>query len=455
MNIKSIRSFSFEEIRNKLLQWIITKPEINPRWKDFLIGGAGSNLIELAAAIGSFLAFSAYMNRQDSLLDHTNLSSSGISIGGTIGYNFNRKVATKIRTSFTTEQNILWRRDTPIGTYKSTDLVLLKDTQIKPGLNVIDVVAGQWKTHNYIITDNSDFISIPIEGVLDNKHYEIYVDGKLVDVTLQAEEWPSTAVLLRSYQTGIFVIFGNGQIGMKAPPAGSLSIKYIEPVILDQVETDKVKLLLNSEIVNTEVVESGSKEDSLKKIQALAPGYSGTRRLLISIDDYQYIVGAYEGNISGNAKPVPDRCCASYVTYLRDDLRLFTPEEELAFVKYLNKHALMGTEFIIVEPKPINVSVSLKILAKQDSNIEQIKKQLLDKLETQTKKLGGQFTMSILNNLDIPELLRIYIESPISDWTAKYNEYFLIKNFNVEVLSEGSTISKVLSFGTDVGKGYD
>ena len=452
MNIKSIKSFSFEEIRNKLLQWVISKPEINPRWKDFLIGGAGSNLLELAAAIGSFLAFSAYMNRQDSLLDYTNLKSSGISIGGTIGYNFNRKVATKFRIAFTTEQTLIWKRDNPIGTYKSNDLMLLKDTQIKAGLNVIEVVSGQWKISNFTVNDNSDFISIAVEGNIDNKHLEIYVDGRIVNYTLQAEEWPNDQVLIRSYQTVIFIIFGNGQIGMKAPAAGILTVRYIDPVVLDQIELNQVKLLFNSEITASDIIEQGSDEDSLNKIQALAPGYSGTRRLLISLDDYQYIIGAYEGNISGSAKPVPDRCCASYVTYLRNDLKLFTPEEELAFIKYLSKHALMGTEFIIVNPKRINVNVSLKLLVKQDTNIELIKKQLKEKLDTQTKKLGGEFTMSILNNLDIPEVIRIYIDYPISDKKAEFNEYFLIKDFDVEVIPEGFTN---LSFGTEAGKGYD
>ena len=48
MNIKSLKSTSFPEVKKFLIEYVESKPEYESKWKDFFESGAGTNLIDVA-----------------------------------------------------------------------------------------------------------------------------------------------------------------------------------------------------------------------------------------------------------------------------------------------------------------------------------------------------------------------------------------------------------------------
>lgn len=453
MNIFNIKSISFEEIRNKLYAWLASKPNLNSRWRDFYVGGAGSNLVELAAAIGAFLAYSAYMNRRDSLLEYTTLGSSATAIGSSIGYIYNRKVATGLRVKFLAHSSAYLPRETVIGSYKSHSISLKESVQLRPGLNTLDVVFGAWKSQTQTVPDTKDFISIMFEGDVDNKLYELYTSSIRTPVVLEAEELNPDNALLRSFEDGVFVVYGNGHLGKQVQAGQTVELKYLQPSILNEdFLLSALQLNLDGDIEAAEITEHGSMPDSIDKIKAVAPAYHASRRILTGLESYKAIISAYQGNISGSARPFPKSCCKWNVCYLRKDEKKYTPEQELEFIKYLSKYAMYGSEFIVVDPVRIPVRVKLRVVVSELADTQAILAEIRKTLEKQCLKLDVTFSPGVLHGLETEGIRRLYLEYPIADKTADYNQYFALEDLNVEFTTDNYL---TLSNGTDAGKGYD
>ena len=90
MNITDISSISYDEIRNYLENYIQSLPEYAQKWKEFYEGGAGQTVLNVASGVTAFLAFSAYLNRKNSLLDYGVLPSSIVEIAVANGFIYNR-----------------------------------------------------------------------------------------------------------------------------------------------------------------------------------------------------------------------------------------------------------------------------------------------------------------------------------------------------------------------------
>ena len=85
MNLKELKSINFPEVKKFLKNYVESKPEYESKWKDFFESGAGTNLIDIAAATTAFLGFNSYMARKDSMLDYSALPSTVMTIASTIG----------------------------------------------------------------------------------------------------------------------------------------------------------------------------------------------------------------------------------------------------------------------------------------------------------------------------------------------------------------------------------
>lgn len=455
MNLKELKSINFPEVKKFLKNYVESKPEYESKWKDFFESGAGTNLIDIAAATTAFLGFNSYMARKDSMLDYSALPSTVMTIASTLGYVYNRKAAPRIKVKFNSARNVAWDRFTPIGNIKGRNVCLTEDTIIKYGDNTLELVVGDWVKVERTIYETKDYYSFSVDGVVDNRFYDLYINDEHIKLTTIQEELNKENVLIRSHKEGVYLIFGNGSQGRKVELASQLRFEYVVPAdkFLDMnFNVDDLKLNIDAEVKESKIIDQGSNPDSTDKMVALAPGYYGTQRNLISYSDYEYIGASYEGLVSCKARPHTDKCCTVDVFYLRQDEQKFTPTQLQEFEDYLEKHSMMGTAFYVYPPSPIDVEAKVKIYIPDPKMKDSVEQLIKDHLNFQCMKLGSNFTMASIASLDLPTGARVYIDYPIQDKQAKEYQYFRIASLEFEYITNGITAS--VSQGVDIDRGY-
>ena len=245
MDITQLKSISFEEIKAYLENYVKNMPDYKTKWKDFYEGSAGVTLIELAAGICSFLSFTSYMNRKDSLLDYSSLPSTINSIAATLGYVINRKAVAKLKIKFDSQEEVYWNRENPIGNWMGRDLVLLNNQNIKIGSNEIEVAIGTWETYTNTLTEVMDFKTLLVERDIDNNIYEAYINSNRIKVVKSAENLDKESVLMKTTNKGAYIIFGNGLFGIKYSSGQVFKLLYIKPSDLLEyhyINLDKINM---------------------------------------------------------------------------------------------------------------------------------------------------------------------------------------------------------------------
>jgi hypothetical protein len=448
-------SLSYSSIRQQLEEYVQSLDGYETTWKDFYEGGAGQTVLDVGSGIAAFLAYTAYMNRRDTMLDFGQLPSTIVSIGTALGYHYNRKMAPILQITFNSASSVFWDREDPIGSYKGQDICLLESTQINSGSNTIRVAVGSWKSYETTINETKDFFNLMVEDDIDNNYYSLLVNGEVTETTLAPENLTSSSVLLRSYLTGVFLIFGNGILGRKATVGDTIRFEYIVPsanLAETIIEASDISLFPEATEITTITLDPGSTPDTTEKIVAVAPGYFSARRQLTSLSDYKAIAGSYNGISAANARKRKVDCCAVEVTYVRYDRSLMTEAMKTDFYNYMMKHAILGTEIYIIDPVFTFVDVSLTMVITRTADTQAIRNVVNETLQSMCLKPGALFSISSLASAAIPGLIRMYFNYPIVDKQAEFNRYFVLRDVNINFTTDNTA---VLSGGSDVTLGYE
>lgn len=455
MNIIQDSSLSFDQIKSDLENYIKSLPDYNTKWKDFYEAGAGETVLNTGAGIASFLAYTAYMNRRNSMLDFGNMTSTIVSIGSSLGYVYNRKSAPLLDITFISTEQVYWDKEDPIGNYMGKSLSLTKSTQIEVGENTVTVAIGDWTSLDVTLTDAKDFLGVNVPVSPDNNLLNLFIDGQFIDFTTAAENMNSTNVLIRSYFSGIFVIFGNGTLGRKPSVNEVLTLEYLVPGDrLDGLTLDSTKLQIYVEntSVESDVKYPGSDADTADKIVAVAPGYYSAKRRLITLDDYDSIGGSYQGIVSCKAALPTTSCCSVNVSYLREDELIMNDAMKADFEEFMLKYAILGTSITVVDPVRIMVDVKMKVVIKPSADTDAITEAIRSIIESKCMKNGGFFTVNDMTLKESLGVSRIYIRQPILDRQAKYNEYYKLRKLEISYTEDKTLVD---SSGTDKNLGYE
>lgn len=459
MKVDKIDSISFTGVRKFLQTYVKSLPEYEEKWKDFFEAGAGVTMTDIAAGVTTFLAFNSYMNRKDSLLDYSALPSTVNSIATTLGYKPNRRTSPELEITIDVPKQVFWKKETPIARIGSKPLSLLKDQWLKVGVNVLTVVSGYWDKLEITIQDSKDYLNLQVEGSVDNKHYHLYLNSQEIPTTLNVEDMNEENILLRTHNSGLFIIFGNGTHGRKPVIGDQLKFEFIVPglkLLNTKLDENDVSLNVEGELKKVKVLNPGSDPDSTDKMVALAPGYHSTRRMLRSYGDYAYIGASYEGMVSCQARPKSNSCCAREVVYLRADEQKLTPHQREDFEKHLNEHAEFGIDHFILDPKKIFVDVKLKVVVEDTADRESIEKAFKEHYLKMCKKLGGSFSPgSVYTIKDFDDVRSVYIQYPLLDKQAEFGKYFSLRRFEIEWIPLGTFSIEQLRAGTDLELGYE
>ena len=459
MRVDKINSISYTGVRKYLQNYVKSLPDYEQKWKDFFEAGAGVTVTDIAAGVTTFLAFNSYMNRKDSLLDYSALPSTVNSIATTLGYKPNRRTAPVIEITIDMPRQVFWKKEDPIARIGSKPLSLPRDTWLNRGVNKIIVVSGSWDKLEMILKDSKDYLNLQVEGSVDNFYYHLYLNETEIPTVLNVEDMNPENILLRTHNSGLFIIFGNGTHGRKPVIGDDLKFEFIVPglkLLNTKLAMTDVSVLVEGEVTGVKVLNPGSDPDSTDKMVALAPGYHSTRRMLRSYGDYAYIGASYEGMISCQARPKSNTCCAREVVYLRDDELLLTPTQRENFEKHLNEHAEFGIDHFILDPKKIHVDVKLRVVVDELADRDEIERVFKEHYLKMCKKLGGKFSPgSIYTVKEFDTVRSVYIQYPLQDRQADFGKYFTLRRFHIDWIPLDSFSMEALAAGTDLEVGYE
>lgn len=454
MSIIDFKSSSYEDILKDTLTYVSNLDDYSHKWKDYYEGGAGTTIAELISALGTYLNYTAMMNRRESYLESARLRSSLVNMSSMLGYDINRAKAGTVRIKISSDSQLEWSKWTPIGYYKDNPIHPLKDTIIPAGESYVDVVIGEWKQYKEVSKTSSNFARILIEDNVDNDRYELKINGELVEIVRNAEELDEKKVLMRTFNDGLFLIFCDDKFGRKLNNLDEIEFNYVVPVTNDDITQLTTDLndysSVHGTFLSVEIINQLSSADSNEKLRALASGYYSTVKRMITVNDHVYVTLGYPGIISANAQKHPTKCCTVYVSYLHEKGKL-SDAGKVELYNYLTQYNLLGTNIILVDPVEKLVDVKMLVVVKDISDTTLIRKEITDYVQSLTKKLGGQFTLSALNSMNFDSLIRIYIKYPIADKRAAYNEYFEINKLDIEFTTNYNILE---SSGTDKDLGY-
>lgn len=453
MTIISSTSLSFDAILADLTTYVQSLPEYSTQWKDFYEGGAGKTVLDVGSAISSYLALLSYLNRRDSILDFSTLKTTVVGIASALGYVYNRDTAPLLQIQVTVDTDTVWDKLNPIGMYGDYELSLLETTTLPKGTSTITVAVGAWTSYTATATSSAEFQKLLIEGNVDNMHYELLVNGSPVTLETAVEDLDDTNAVIRSYTTGVFIIFGNGTLGRLLKVNDQVTFNYIQPstklTSLTLAPTDVSLYTGTASAVS--VADQGSTSDSADKLVALAPGYYSTKRRLVTLGDYKYLGGAFQGLTGAVAEKTSGLCCSVDVVYVRQDEAKLTEYQRSLYQAYLDKYSLVGVENNIVDPTPISVDASFICVVSKSADTTAITSAIRTYLSKMCLIPGGIFAVSGLQSVNIDGLIRLYYVAPIVDKQAEYNQYFRLANLSIQYTTDTTSI---LSNGSDKTAGY-
>ncbi|MFA5071262.1 MAG: hypothetical protein WC511_02715 [Candidatus Pacearchaeota archaeon] len=436
-------SLSYERIKEDLIQYVENLPDYS-KWKDFYESGTGTTTIELLSGLGTFLGFHSLGARRESYLDTCKLYTSAINICNIVGYPVNRVSAPRLKINFTLTSSAFWDRTLPVFYYGDRSISLLSSQTLTAGTHEMEFVMGDWKSIDFISETNDKFANILVlDTGIDNNLFmdtlELLINSSSYPLVKYADEFLPNNVLIKTYQGGILLVFGDGYIGLQLRVNDAVKFNYINtlgPLDVASLVPDNLTKNLDCTINSIQVLNPGYVGDTIPKMAATAPGYLTSKRRMVTGLDHVYIFLNYSGSlISAGYKKMESGCCTILLAYLFDDEHIASISEIDAMYAFLDDYKMVGEELSIQPPKKIGVEMKMVCIIEEGVQQSEIEAAIKETIATNTMKLGttfhvGQITSEVSK---ISGVIRVYSERPVSDKTFAYNEYLKLISLSVIV----------------------
>lgn len=465
---------SYESVKADLVQYVQSLPDYS-NWKDFYESGAGTTQIELLSGLGTFLGFHSLGARRESYLDTCKLYTSCINICNIIGYPVQRVSAPILKINFTLSSSAFWDRTVPVFSYKGRNISLYNSQTLSSGTQEMEFVVGDWKSSEFTSTTNDKFSNIlimdtGIDADLFGNTLELLINGASYDLIKYTDEFLPNNVLIKTYQGGILLVFGDGYIGYQLRVNDAVQFNYINtsgPIGASGITPDEITKILNCTINSVQIINPGYNQDSIPKMAAVAPGYLTSKRRMVTGTDHVYIFMNYSGSmISAGYQKLEAECCTILLAYLFDDEHIASITEIDAMYGFLDDYKMVGERISIQHPVKVGIETSIVCIIEegvQQSEIEDLIKSTIAKY---TMKLGttfhlGQITSEVSR---VDGVKRVYMIRPVSDKTLDYKQYLKLislkvvvtanANYVVEVTPDNSGYWRFLSKSTNTALSY-
>lgn len=443
----------------QLQQWAAANSDI----KDFFAGSTGQAIIRLISGVGAFNEYRNQFNRRELSIGNAKLPSSVLQLARALGYNVNRKTASYLDLTVLPATTRTLTRDLPVATVAQQTAYVDAPVQLVAGQqSTVRVYLGAWTDVDVTAATGELYAAILEDAAqpftIDNALVYVSLNGTPLVTTPYIEDMDTASVVtVRTSGTGgIEVVFGDGTDGALLSANDVVHLRYfvtqgLTTVSLPQFQAGELQL---SEITAYAVSGRGSNEDSLQKVQTLAPRYYQSLRRAVSKKDYDAMATSYPGILDAYVMPSDTSCCDYVAMYVREDYSALTTAEAAAMSTYIEKFGIMGKTVTCVAGTPIyldlvmaadvdptNPDLPLDLGAAMLTALPAMRDQFGQPLQG---VLGQTFKIQDAVNLlrSFPGVLRAYITQPWQDKTLVNQDYFIVRSCQVAINTSEYVLSQ-------------
>ncbi|QPB08527.1 hypothetical protein [Vibrio phage Va2] len=476
-------SVGFEQIKHDLLESIKLMPDAE-KWGNYFQMSEAATLLDLFAGVSSFLQYNSIMAaREAGITTNARLKTSIYGAADILGYPINRRQSMRFKLNIISTKDVWLDRNNPIGSIGSARISLAESKQINIGHNIVDCVLGEWITREDVVPATQDFYEYhwDLTGVdnigateidqIDNQLLDVFLDGRKVKTTRYLEllgrpealgEEPSGCyVKSLAYRMSIF--FGTRDIGVQATKNSKVRVVYLK--VMKSSKSIELKNITLTDpdfmISDLEIISPYYPEDSLSKIVLLAPSYHSARRMMVNKYDHEAILAGYPGLVSAqwvsgfceingvhvraNSKGECEsaggtwtksnfQCCTSTLSYLFSDGHIANDLEKEMIYRYLEPFRHEGDAIDLIDPSPINLTRSYKILLEEGVDADEVTSQIKALIKKYTFKLGVHFQEEALHKAmrTINGIIYLYPVNPTGDMYLAAHQYFKLDKLQIQ-----------------------
>lgn len=436
--VTSLNSLQAELVAS-LQQWAATNSDI----ADFFAGSAGQAVVRLVSGAAAFNEYRNQFNRRELSIGNAQLPSSVLALARALGYNVNRKTAPYVDLTVNPLTTRMLTRQLPAVTIATIDAYVDAPVQLVAGVQqVVRVYLGEWVDVDVVAPAGELYATILEDAALpftiDNALVYVSQNDVPLATTAYIEEMldANTVTVRTSGTGGIEVVFGDGVDGAALAGNDDIHLRYLVTAGLITVSMPQMAAgeLALSELAAYAVSGRGSMEDSIQKVQTLAPRYYQTLRRAVSKLDYCAIATAYPGILDA-VVDVSDTSCCNYVCIcVREDFSALTAPEMAAYAAYIEKLGIMGKTVAIVMGEPVYIDLVMQCDVDPTNPLlpTDLSATLLTAMQAALGAgvLGGTFRTGDARNLlqALPGVIRAYSVAPWQDRTLTDQDYFVVRS---------------------------
>lgn len=443
-------SVSFAEIKADLTDYLNSRPDI-AQWSLFLQSSAGSNLIDIVAALGAFGKIEAITARRESFIQFATNRSSIVGHSQFLGYSSYRGRNKVIKVTLVPAVSGVIEKYEYIGTVRDRYMIMESDTVVNAGVPIdVNVIIGEVLEETKI-SPSSNLNSFRFTKPNVSQDCRIFIGTTEIESTDNVEGMLS----------GKFVLQSNplGSVDAKFLNLPSFATTYmtgtaikLQWINLKNVDYDDSELTVYPDVGYLSAVETVSVFDTIEtdtSIVVKAPLKNETSNAVRGREDQPKIFKQLASDIlDASGEDISDAIMRIFL--LRDGGITFTPAEKEALQKAFEPkrpHGLLPPIIEDADASPLNLDITLT-LKKNSTTIPQ---DLVDATILPYKNTLGvivdlpDIESSLETDVGV-KIARVKVSGP--SWTA--NSFYRMGQF-VKKPSDNGLIYKAVGFKNHAG----
>lgn len=398
----------FDSIIDSLIQFASIQygeqASVNRVWSDFNLSSFSRNWAELVAYVGDQLMF--YMDTQanQAYLRSATIPSFVIDIANQLGYEVPTQQAAGGRVQFTFTGPATVNRFYPVFSGNTQFITTRQAVANQAGTVEVPAIQGARFTENFTAdgvqneTVNLQETDIIVDLTNPNPELRspiVTVNGTTYNVvsTLVDSAPNSTDVLRKELPDGrTRLIFGDGIFARRLVENESINVVYrtlggtVGNVEAGEIDTLGAQIQNLDSVTNTSAFSGGVDRLTLQQIKDRVPLSLKTVAGAVSLPDYADIlianfpqvltakaaVNTVNPGIDLNVYVLPQ---AESVTNITDNPVLFN-----TLTDYIERRKVVGTQFLIEDANPINLSIDLEVYLNSDASQASVEADIRDQV---------------------------------------------------------------------------
>jgi len=400
-------SLSFSEIKNDLMAYINSAPD-SARWQDFFASSTGTIVVDIIAALGTYLSYNNIVARRENYLRYAINRSSVIAMAETLGYSASRGYNVRISLSVVPNTSGLFSKFTSVGTVKDEFLILADNVVMNEGVPTTFTIIVGTIFEQSLIVQSTDPAIFRFDQPLVSEDIELYLNDNQVEISNRISDlFKEKFVVQSNVFDSVDVLYLNlNNFTTRLNISDVLKLKWIRLKDISFTLSD-INFLYGT--VSGYTIESPyTAPESTSSIRVTAPAFNETQFLVRGRADYQKLLRTLETSLV-DTNYIDKSPAIIELVYVKNDFSILLISKKDELIDELSVYRPMG----IPSPTftdPTIVFLPLKITVSLSKAAVDITTQISDILNTYQGKLGTEISFldleGLIESLDFIKIAR-------------------------------------------------